>query len=268
MLDVFTLKLIISFLAGGALITTYTLIAERKQTIGGAIISLPSTIAVSLFFIAWALPLEEVVEAINVMPASNGLTLVFLLAYVYFSGFFSGKIKSVVFSAVSGLLIWLVPVSVLGFISFSDLLFSLIIYFTVYFLFIFIAKTRIRPQKEIPRHSYTRKQILSRGLFCGFVVSLAVFLSKALGPIWGTIFAVFPAAYMSSMVILHWNYDSRFITSLVRTAPLGHIFTTFYALFAKYFFSVFGFVLGTLISYAAVMLLFMLTFKTMKRFQK
>ncbi|MDI9559183.1 MAG: DUF3147 family protein, partial [Pseudomonadota bacterium] len=52
--NIFVLKLILSFIVGSLWITMVTILAEKYGTrIGGLMAGLPSTILISLFFIAW-----------------------------------------------------------------------------------------------------------------------------------------------------------------------------------------------------------------------
>lgn len=103
---------------------------------------------------------------------------------------------------------------------------------------------------------YTFAQKITRCLIVGSIMTLIVFLSKTLGSFWGGIFSVFPAAYTSTLLILHKQYDARFLQRTCRTMPLGSMPIIVYAFLARWTFPVYGFVWGTVLSYIGAAIFF------------
>src|SRR5260221_14387282 len=85
MVDLFTLKLILSFVVGGSYVIGATIVADNLGTkLGGLIAGLPSTILFGLLFIAWTQNTQASVEATTLLPAVIGVACFFLITYVYF----------------------------------------------------------------------------------------------------------------------------------------------------------------------------------------
>lgn len=80
--DIFFLKLVLSFIIGGAWITLATVLAEKFGTkLGGVIAGLPSMTAVALFFIAWTHTPFIASEATTIIPVAMGVNALFVLVY-------------------------------------------------------------------------------------------------------------------------------------------------------------------------------------------
>ena len=92
-LDIFLIKIILAFVIGAVWITLATVIAEKFGTkIGGMVLGLPSTTAISLFFIAWTQSPSVAAEATTIIPIIMGINTLFILGYVFVSKFnFSGN---------------------------------------------------------------------------------------------------------------------------------------------------------------------------------
>jgi uncharacterized membrane protein (GlpM family) len=75
---------------------------------------------------------------------------------------------------------------------------------------------------------------LFRSVFAGSVIALALLLSKFIGPVWGGLFAVFPAAFSSSLYLLSKKHGFEFVSAVTRTMPFGSIGTAIFAI-ALYF---------------------------------
>lgn len=96
---------------------------------------------------------------------------------------------------------------------------------------------------------YTNIQKILRATFVGFIVFLVVLLGKILNPFWGGMFSMFPAAFSSVIVIIHWHYGVKSLFPTMQKAAIGSISLFGYAIVAMFVFPKFGYVLGTLFSY-------------------
>jgi hypothetical protein len=261
-MDLFALKLVLSFFVGGAFIATLSVLAEKYKKLSGAIIGLPSISAVSLLFIGWTQSIDAAVEATTVMPVSLGVVLLFVLAYVYVARRTKGR-KSIIAAATASLAFWLalsllVVKSNLGF-QYSVLGFLVAFLPAAYFLG---RRKKTKAQGDRTGVPTSKGQLLARSAFSGSVVALAVFLSNALGPAWGGVFAVFPASYFSSLVLLHYYRGRSFLSFVENTVHLGVLVLFVYAVLARYLYPAVGLVPGTIIAYAAVFLVMLYFWKS------
>src|SRR3990172_7870444 len=86
MIDLFLLKVTLSFIVGAVWLTGAIIIAEKfGSKIGGAIAGLPSTTALALFFIGWTQSPYIASESTGVIPAIIGLDVLFTALYILLS---------------------------------------------------------------------------------------------------------------------------------------------------------------------------------------
>ena len=98
---------------------------------------------------------------------------------------------------------------------------------------------------------YSFGQKIGRAAFAGFIIVMVVFLGKTLSPFWGGVFTMFPAALSSSLMILHWYYDAKFLFPTVQKFPMGSVTILVYSLTVMLVFPLVGFILGTIVAYFA-----------------
>ncbi len=251
MIDLFTLQVLVSFFVGGAFVAALTFLSEKAgKKAAGIIITIASTVLVSFFFIGWVVSPYAVAEIVPVSIVGIGLTSLFAVAYLYLSRIRMPRGFSILICSFVALALWFAGAIPLVLIEFSDLTMSLVAYFLMitvsYVLLTVLPKIKVPPCK----FRYSAGEKITRYFFAGFVIALAVFLSKVLSPFWGGIFAAFPAAFFSALVILHRHHDSDFLFRTFYNAPIGSISTVVFALAAAYTFPPFGFVVGTILSFA------------------
>ncbi|MBI2547758.1 DUF3147 family protein [Candidatus Woesearchaeota archaeon] len=262
MLDLFWLQVFFAFLVGGGWILAATVMADRfGSKIGGFIGGLPSTIVVSFLFIGLVQGTEAIVQVTTVFPLSYAVTSLFLTMYAF--AVTRGFRRAL---AVS-LLLWFFLTGLIYVLKPESFIFSLAIYlmsFTASYIFLekylqirSMTAGRIHPS---PQH------ILIRGFFGGFMVAFTVLISKIGGPILGGIFAAFPAAFLSTLVISYTSQGIAF--SRAMTKPLlitGMGTVVVYAIAARYFYPVYGLVLGTVFSFLISMISAYVTFQFMQK---
>ena len=82
-MDLFWIKLILSFFIGGTYIAFTIWIAEKfGSKIGGIILGLPSTTLVSLIFIAWTQDVSAVLTALPTTTAALSVSALFVSAFI------------------------------------------------------------------------------------------------------------------------------------------------------------------------------------------
>lgn len=258
----FLIQLVSSFLIGGSVIALLSIIAERaNERVAGIIISFPTTIAIGFFFVGWAVSPQKVAELTPVIPAMEGVVMIFTMAYLYLSKIKLPKIGSMLLCTVGSLGVWFVLTYSLVLVELSNLWISLALYVVLTAIsYYFIT---VKPHVSSPRKTlnYSHLEKLIRAVFAGSVITLAVYLSKTLGPIWGVVFSAFPAVYTSTMSIVYWHHDSAYLFKVWKNSPLGSLVFLAYALIAMVTFPAFGLIWGTVISYLGSGLLMMVLMK-------
>lgn len=260
----FVIQLIASFIVGGGVIALLSFIAEKaNKRIAGIILAFPTTAALGFFFLGWTLSPEEVAGVVPSTLIPLGLSVLFAAAYAYIAEYSAKIIRSK---------IWQINVS---FVVSIGLWFALAIPAVVleinrlaggvagYALLILIAHLLLqRKNYEKPATlTYAFGQKIGRATFVGFIVFLVVLLGKLLNPFWGGMFAMFPAAFSSLLMILHWYYGPKSLFPAMQKAAVGSLSTFAYAITTMLVFPIYGFIIGTLFAYAISLVVTLLLMK-------
>ena len=100
------------------------------------------------------------------------------------------------------------------------------------------------------RMHYSGLQILGRGIFGGFMIAFAVFMSKVGGPVFGGIFSAFPAVFISTIIISYRSQGLEFSRSITKPMFMtGMVTLLVYPLSIRYLYLSLGIFTGTLVSY-------------------
>ncbi len=244
MADPFILKLALSFIIGSLWITMGTVLAERYGTkIGGLVAGLPSTILVSLFFIAWTQSLETAVAATTVVPIVGGINCLFIIVYIYLV-----RINFWLAFAVA-LAVWFFLSLILVIIGFSNFPFSVFAYICMLVFSYWIAEHKLAVRSETgKRIQYTTPIILSRGVFSGLVIVLAVVMTRVGGPLIGGIFTMFPAMFIGTLFITYFTHGASFSAAVMKASILGAISVVVYGASVRYTYMPLGLAAGTFVS--------------------
>lgn len=262
MLDLFWLQLFFAFLVGGVWIVAATVAADRfGSKIGGFIGGLPSTIVVSFFFIGLTQGPEAVFHVTTVFPLSYAVTSLFLVMYAFAAR------KGFPHALVASLFLWFLLTGLISVFKPESFMLSLLTYLIASLAsYILLEKyLQIRSRSGSKIYS-TPLHIILRGLFGGFMIAFTVLISKIGGPMLGGIFAAFPAAFLSTLVISYLSQGMTF--SQAMTKPLlitGMGTVVIYALAARYFYPLYGLILGTVFSFLVSMISAYLTFLFMQK---
>ena len=226
-MDVFWLKVLLSFLVGGSYIAFTIWVSEKfGSKLGGVLIGLPSTSLVSLAFIAWSQGVPAAVATVPVIPAVFGASCSFVAV------FFLLQKRGVGNAFAIALGLWFVLTSSFVFLKLESLALSVGIG-------ILLSAAAINalssfPHRKLPNTHSPKTEFLFRSAFAGGVVACAVILAKFAGPLWGGVFAAFPAAFSSSVFLLSRKHGAEFAGSVARTMPYGSLSTMAFVL-AFYF---------------------------------
>ncbi|OPY69937.1 MAG: hypothetical protein A4E62_01693 [Syntrophorhabdus sp. PtaU1.Bin002] len=240
----FAMKLALSFVVGSVWITLVTITAERNGTkVGGFIAGLPSTIVIALFFIGWSYSTCAVVEATTVVPIIGGINCLFIVTYIVF---LRVNFWLALFCALA---VWFILSY--GFVrtGFDNYGLSIGVYVGLVAISYVIADRVLGVESESGRPIvYTPAILAVRGLFSGFVIAVAVAMTKAGGPLLGGMFAMFPAVFVATLAITFFSHGPLFSAALMKSSILGAVGVVTYGVAVRYTYVPFGLFWGTVVS--------------------
>jgi uncharacterized membrane protein (GlpM family) len=254
--------LVLAFAVGSLWVTLITIIAERKGSVlGGVLGGLPSTSAFSFFFIGINQSSAAAVQATTVFPLIFGVTSAYLFFYAFFAR--KGFGRGIAFS----LLIWFAISGLVVASGFRDFTFSLLggALISVLTYYSFTKKLKL-PNLKGEKRLYKIREVIYRGVGAGALVTISVFLSQIGDPIIGGIAAAFPAVFTSTLIILNQSRGTEFSRAVTKPLVFSGILTIIpFSVAVRYLYPSFGIWLGTLVSYALVAPLAVLSYYMAKR---
>jgi hypothetical protein len=242
--SIFVLKLILSFIVGSIWITMSTLFAERYGTkIGGLVAGLPSTILISLFFIAWTQSVRIAVDATTIVPVIGGINCLFIVTYIVLLRVNFWVALGGAFFVWSGLSLLLV---IAGFNSFRISLISYVALVLIsHALVEKVLKIESAPGKQM---RYTPGLLIFRAIFSGLVIVFAVVVTKVGGPLLGGMFVMFPAMFVGMIFMTFFSQGAAFSAAVMKSSILGAISVVIFGIVARYTYISFGLIWGTAVS--------------------
>lgn len=252
-----SVQLIFSFLIGGTIVALQSLIAEKvPKSISGIILSLPSTIIVNFFFLGLILSPEDFQRISPLVPAPIGISLIFIAIYIYIAKWINilcfkssptkkQKIFIIITTSLISSALWLLMSLPFAIYQFSNFSLSLIIFVVLAWLAHLIMARGSHKYKEEKPLQYKPAQQLSRAIFAGLMVATTVYFGQTMGVFWGGVIAMFPAAFLASITIIHYYYSHEVLFGFFKNVPLGSTTLILYALIAHYSFPALGLFYGT-----------------------
>ena len=255
--DSFILHLFLAFAVGSLWVTLITIVAERKGSIlGGILGGLPSTSAFSFFFIGINQSTTAAVQATTVFPLAFGVTS----AYLFFFAFFAQKGFSRGISI--SLLLWFIFSGLIVASGLRNFAFALAGGAAISLLTYYSFTKKLKLQKlGGEARLYRVRDVVLRGVGAGTLVLVSVLLSQIGGPVLGGIATAFPAVFTSTLIILNRSRGTEFSRAVTKPLVLCGILTIYpYCVAVRYLYPSFGIWLGTLVSYALVVPLAILSY--------
>lgn len=232
---------IIPFSLSALVVILITITAERYGTkTGGVMGTLPSTIIIAFLFIALDKGVIFAAESVVIVPAEMGINLVFLLLFALLSQ------RTLLIALVGSLLGWATFTLFLYFSNLTSIFVSLLVYLLCFF-FTFVLldkKKKITSQDTIKVH-YTPLKLLGRSLIAGIVIAIAVSFSNV-GTLLSGIFSVFPAIFLSTMLISHREHGAQFTAAMAKGMIYGSPSVVSYAVGIYVLYPLVGILLGTI----------------------
>jgi hypothetical protein len=267
----FVWRVVLSVLVGGSVIAAQSILAEKYPQFGGFIVSIPTTLPMGLFFIGWTQGASVAVQSASVVPVSLGNCLLFAAIFISVAQWPRQRFTRFLLPNLLSLAVWFaLSIAIIRF-QITAPLPGIIAYIVAFAIAYQILKKRDRHQKypnqKTPsvesKQSSNWKLILLRACAGGTVIGTAVLLAKILNPLWGGVFSVFPASFISIFNIILLTRGPRLLIPIGATLPQGSLFFLLYILCAHYLFPL-GILPGTLLSEALVLLAIYLTIRWKK----
>src|SRR5258708_1444678 len=238
------LKLTISFIIGGLWVVLATTLADKfGPKVGGLVAGLPFTVMFGLFFIGWTQSSSVAVSATTIIPIIGGINCVFLLSYVYLVK------KRLWLSLLASFFIWFALSFLLVVVKFDNYLFSVVGYFILLGVSYYFMEHKLKIKSVVGKKiKYNSTTLVLRALLSGTVVVFIVFIGKVGGPIFGGLFAAFPAMFTSTLLITYFSHGPDFSSAIVKGSMIGGVSITLYSMVVRYTYVPLGIGLGTIIS--------------------
>ncbi len=245
----FGLQLFLSFFVGGFFVAFQTLLAERAgHRWRGVVLSIPSTLALGLFFIGLIKTPQSVKEAVSIVPIAEAGVFFFVTAFVLLVRF------GLLVSMTAAVFLWALTASIVLHFPPADFIHS-VFYGLIAILLAYFLLYTVPTKGKLQAFPINTHNVLIRALVGGTVIFTTVLLSKILGPIWGGLFSVFPAVFASTFVIYYHAHGKESIPLVGKGLFFpGSIGFMVYAAVAGWAFPEFGIWVGTLLAYMAVVL--------------
>jgi hypothetical protein len=262
------LKYLIYFISGSVLITSITIIAEKKSPkIAGIMMSLPVITFLSLLFMAISQGADFSSKAAIWNPIGAIADLVYMGLFAVGIGL-PGYIQrntggreskycknEKIVEILTGLLVGFTGYLLFILISSKFQIASGWISLAYLWIFAIIFYVLFKRLKEIMLEKpqlVSAKEIVFRGLFGGGVVAAIVILGDSAGHIWGGLFSSFPGTITPVLVLLHLKNGKDMSCCAIKSAPIGLSGTGLYSCMVWLLYPVYGIFMGTLVSYLVV----------------
>ena len=249
--SLFALQLVASFLAGGLFIALLSLLAERlPKEAAGIVVTLPSTFVIALIFLSISHGNSVIRDMAPAIPLPLGASYIFVVVYVLLSQkIHTSKSASVLLCSLGGMAAWFAISLPIVIFEYSDLLVSTIGFFLLIGLCHYILAVKLTPDCKPVSVKFTPSELLVRCIVAGGIIATIVALAKFMGPIWGGLFSVFPAALLSTLTLIHYNRGASLLPHVTASMPAGAPVFLVYVFVAYYTYPAFGIIIGTIVSY-------------------
>ena len=239
------MKLILSFIIGGAWITLATVVAEKCGTkLGGVIAGLPSTALITFFFIGWTQSTNAAAEATTLSPLIGAVIYLSMLVYL-------SLVRKINFwlALIASLFVWFVLSLGVYSTSFRSFWISMIVLVLVLTASYYVLEKVLKIKSESKRKlKHTLPLLLFRGSMTGIIIAIAVLLAKVSGPVLGGVFAMFPAAFLGTIIVTHLAHGKDFSSGVMKIAILTGVSVIAFVVFVRFRFVPLGLIWGTIVS--------------------
>lgn len=237
-------QIVVPFLLSAFVVVAISVIAEKFGTkLGGIIGTLPSTIVIAFVFISLNRGNTFASRSASVVPAEMGINILFLFTFAVMAD------RKTPVTVLSSLGLWSVLSIMLYFFDFGNVYVSLGIYISAVIAAVLILEkvVKIKSVGKVDVE-YTKRKIAFRGMLAGTVIAVAVVLSN-INEVLSGIFSVFPAIFLSTMLIFTREHGPKFVGGTAKSMIFGTPTVVSYAVAVHFLYPVFGLLWGTVLSY-------------------
>jgi hypothetical protein len=104
----------------------------------------------------------------------------------------------------------------------------------------------LKVRSELGRQMrYTPAIMISRAVFSGFIIVVAVVITKIGGPLMGGMFVMFPAMFVGMIFMTYFSQGAAFSAAVMKSSILGAISVVVYGIMARYTYIPLGIIGGT-----------------------
>jgi hypothetical protein len=233
---------VLPFILSCIVVILITVVAERYGTkVGGILGTVPSTIVVAFLFIAVNEGVTFATRAAVVVPAEMGVNLLFLFSFSLLAR------RSVAMALAVSLSLWALLSGILALIRVSNLGISVAFYLLVMFAtFMLLERHHHITSSGKTAVRYTTWKLLFRGVFAGIVIATAVVLAQIDETLSG-IFSVFPAIFLSTMLIFVREHGPVFTGGMGKSMILGTLSVSSYPVSIHFLYPSVGVAAGTVV---------------------
>jgi uncharacterized membrane protein (GlpM family) len=251
---------IIPFALSALVVILITIIAEKYGTkTGGVVGTLPSTIIIAFLFIAIDKGVWFTSESVVVVPAEMGINLIFLLIFALLS---KRKIPIALAGSFFG---WTVLTILIYYSNVTSIVLSLAVFlFCFLFTFLILDKKKKITSQDTTKVQYTSLKLLGRSLIAGIVIAIAVTFSNV-GTILSGIFSVFPAIFLSTMLISLKEHGPQFSSAMAKGMIYGSPSVVIYAIGIHFFYPIIGILAGTISAFVIALVVTLILFILRKK---
>jgi uncharacterized membrane protein (GlpM family) len=251
---------IIPFALSALVVVLVTIIAEKYGTkTGGVIGTLPSTIIIAFLFIALDKGAQFAAESVTIVPAEMGINLVFLLIFTLLS------VRKIPVALIGSLLGWTILTIILFYSNIASIIVSLALFLICFIITFFILDKmkKITAQNTIKVH-YTPLKLIGRSLIAGTVIAIAVTFSN-IGVVLSGIFSVFPAIFLSTMIISMKEHGPQFSGAMAKGMIYGSPSVVSYAVSIYFLYPYTDILTGTISSFLIAFVVTLILFQLRKK---
>lgn len=249
-MDQFWTMVLVTFILGALVVTGATILGERLGTkVGGLIGTLPHLVIIALYFIGRTQSADVAAQATVSIPVTMAVNVLFLFI------FYKMAQRNRYTAPVGAMALWTLMVLPLVMFEFENLLLSMVSYIVVIpIVYLLFEKVSDLPSRKVPKMRYTTRILAGRGVLAGGVIAFAVIAAEYGGPILGGIFSVFPALFLSTVLIYTFEHDADYAGTMAKTMSIGGTSVVVYALAGFFLFPIYGMELGSLLGFLAAVL--------------
>ena len=249
------LQTLIPFVLSALIVVIITVVAEKFGTkVGGILGTLPSTIVIAFLFIAITNSVEFAVHSVSIVPAEMGINLVFLMVFALLA------YKSFKLAIIGSLGIWAILSTILFYSNLSFLPIAISVYIISLIATFSLLENGVKISSIGRRYvKYSALKILMRGVVAGFVIAVSVALSN-LSAVLSGIFSVFPAIFLSTMIISYREHGPDFVGGMAKSMIFGTPSVTSYAVAIYYLYPRVGIIWGSVYAYCIGMIITLILF--------